>query len=117
MLENRKQESPALPVQEAIRLLLDLAPHIQISRHAPGKITIRFSLSSLGVLQDAGVGNFNQKIPGVRSAKVSLWRRTVDIEYDADQIPFEVWEDLVESNQNPEKRKDLRDRLTNFLKG
>ena len=96
---------------DTIRLLFDLAPHVQIAEHAPGKITMKFSFSGLGVLQNADLINLDQTIPGIRKARTSLWRRSVVIEYDEKLVPFSIWEDLTRSDHNPKQRKILRNRF------
>jgi hypothetical protein len=111
MADDRKKESSVLPTHDVIRLLFDLAPYIQITGHIPGKIAMRFSLSGLGVLHHADIGNIDQTIPGILKARTSLWRRSVVIEYDENQVPSTIWEDLARSDHNLEQRKILRDRL------
>jgi hypothetical protein len=111
MVDDLKQKSAVLPTHDVIRLLFDLAPHIQITGHVPGKITMRFSLSGLGVLQHTDIENIDQTIPGILKARTSLWKRSVVIEYDENQVPFSIWEDLARSDHHPEQRKILRDRL------
>lgn len=111
----REQHNPAPSTEDVIRLLFDLAPHIHIGEHVPGKITMKFSLSGLGVLQNADIKSMDQAIPGIHKARISLWRRSVVIEYDQDQVPYHVWEDLARADHDPERQRRLRDQLRDIL--
>jgi hypothetical protein len=101
MTDGRKKGNATVSADDVIRLLFDLAPHTEIAEHVPGKITMKFSLSGIVSLQNADIKKFSQAIPGIRKTTVRLWRRSVVIEYDKDQVPFSIWEDLVRSDQNP----------------
>ena len=110
-----REKGNTSPTDDTIRLLFDLTPHVRIAEHVPGKITMRFSLSGLGLLQNADFINIDQRIPGIRKTRTSLWRRAVVIEYDEDKVPFSIWEDLANCDHNPEQRKVLRKRLRKIL--
>ena len=101
---------------DVVQLLLDLAPHAKVLKHIPGKITIKFSLSGLGVIQNASIRNFDwAAVPWIKKASTSLWRRSVVIEYDEAEIYPEIWEDLVSADHDPAKRNLLKDRLRAIL--
>ena len=102
---------------EVIHLLLDLAPHIQITEHIPGKVAMRFGFGSLAVLQNADLGDIDRMIPGIRRTKTNLWRRSVVIEYDENQIPPELWEKLAAGSTDPAKREILKKSLSKLLIG
>jgi hypothetical protein len=102
---------------EVIHLLLNLAPHIHITEHTPGKVAMRFGLGSLAVLQNANIGDIDRMIPGIRRTKTHLWRRSVVIEYDENQIPPELWENLAAGATDPAQREILKKRLTGILTG
>jgi hypothetical protein len=87
-----------------------------ISKHIPGKITMKFSFSGLGAVQDASIKNFDwAAVPGIKKASTSLWRRSVVIQYDEDEIRPDIWEDLISADHDPEKRNLLKERLKPIL--
>ena len=111
---SRAENTPP-STNDVIQLLFDLAPHIRISEHVPGEIVLKFGLSGLGVLQDSDIGEIGRTIPGIRKARTSLWKRAVVIEYDEDQVPFDIWAELAASGHDPVRQKALRRRLRGII--
>jgi hypothetical protein len=111
-----KQETAA-SIDDMVHLFLDLAPHIQITEHTPGKIVMRFGLGSLAALQNTHIGDIDRMIPGIRRTKTNLWRRSIVIEYDENQISPELWESLAAGATDPDQREVLKKRLTRLLTG
>lgn len=111
----REKENIALPSDMVIHLLLDLAPHTRISKHIPGKITIQFSFSALGILKNANLKNIGYPVPGIRKTRTSLWKRSMVIEYDENRIPFNIWEDLLRYDHDPAQRIIVTTQLRKIL--
>jgi hypothetical protein len=59
--------------------------------HKPGRIIFKLSFRALGMMQDAQLHGLAESVPGIRKAKTNLLSRSVDIHYDHDQLPYDLW--------------------------
>ena len=105
----------SVETEKAVDIIFNLIPHLKLLNHQPGRITFKLSLSVLGILQDSELRHLGQAIPGIRKAKTSLLSRSVDIHYDHEQLPYDLWESLIELQHRPEQTSHVRTRLSNIF--
>jgi hypothetical protein len=98
-----------------IDLLLSLAPHAKVSHHEPGRITLQLSLLGLAKIQDGNYSGLTGIIPGILDTRTNLWSRSVDIDYDLEVLPFDLWESLLRLKEHPEESEQVRSRLKEIL--
>jgi hypothetical protein len=96
---------------KAVDIIFNLLPHLKVLKHKPGRIILKLSFKILGMMQDTQLRRLAETIPGIRKAKTSLLSRSVDIHYDHDQLPYDLWESLLELNHRPERASRVRTRL------
>jgi hypothetical protein len=100
---------------EMIDLLLGLVPYTKVSHHEPGRITLQLSLSGLAKIQDNNYDGLVDKIPGILDTRTNLWTRSVDIDYDLEVLPHDLWESLLGLKDAPEGSEQVRSRLKTVL--
>ena len=105
----------SVDTDKAVDIIFNLIPHLKVLNHEPGRITFQLSLSSLGILQDAELRDLGQAIPGIHKAKTRLLSRSVDIHYDHEQLPYDLWESLLELQRKPERTSHVRTRLSGIF--
>lgn len=96
---------------DPLEALLDLVPCVHVLEHRPGHLQLRFSLSSLAMLDRALLNELAHAVPGIVGSRANLFRRILHIEYDPEQIGFDVWEEILSLHEQPEKRADILERL------
>ncbi len=102
--------------EELIELLFDLIPHTRLTEHVPGRIRLQFMLSALGLLKGVNPKMLAKFIPpGILNTRTKLLSRTVIIDYDTDQLPYELLESLLQVREEPNKKPWLTDRLKKLL--
>ena len=109
-----KSES-VLDAEKIIDLLINLVPHTKVAHHEPGRITLKLLLPGLGVVQNDNFEGLVDAIPGILDTRLKLWSRSVDIDYDEELLPFDLWESLVGLKENPEGTAQVRLRLRSLL--
>ncbi|MGD9106906.1 MAG: hypothetical protein PVJ50_08350 [Desulfobacterales bacterium] len=105
----------SVDTEKAVDIIFNLVPHLKVLKHEPGRITFQLSFSGFVILQDAELRHIGKAIPGIRKAKTSLLSRSVDIHYDHEQLPYDLWESLLELQQRPERTSHVRTRLSSIF--
>ena len=82
--------------------LLGLIPHLEIAHHVPGRIRLRILLSGLGAVQNVDLQALVLSIPGVLGMRVNTAARSVVIEYNQQQLPYDLWETVGHLKSRPE---------------
>lgn len=102
-----------------IRFLLNLTHHTEIVDHVPGRITLSFSLSGLGLLLEEGAGltGMIDAIPGLKGYNLSMLWRSVVIDYDPKLLPDDLWSDLQELKKEPALEASVVKRLETIFNG
>lgn len=100
---------------KAVDIIFNLLPHLKMLNHEPGRITVKLSFSILEMFQDAKFRQLAKTIPGIRKAKTSWLSRSVDIHYDHEQLPYDLWESLLGLEKRPEQRSHVRTRLSSIF--
>lgn len=78
-----------------------LRKYITIKKSAPGRINIKFSLGILTDKEALKLANSPLDMPAaVLDAKVKMFSRTMQIDYDAAQVDKNVLEELVTTNSD-----------------
>jgi hypothetical protein len=105
------KSSEVLGAQDIFDILVDLAPHTEIAHHVPGNIKLRLGWAGLSLLDGIDLEAFMHSVPGILETRVRLLSRTVDIDYDPDRLPYELWELVGKLKEEPERADTLRARL------
>lgn len=107
---------------EIIDTLLALARIAKKAKHEPGKIVLEISNTQIPKLVSA-MGGVNieeevKNIPGYTGHKIKpgLLRTSVEIDYDTDKIPYDLWENLMGVSQAPDTLASVTDRLRGLFK-
>jgi hypothetical protein len=97
MEENTNQPKP----EEIIELILRLTPYLKIANHIPGRIKIRFMLTGLSIIENVDLNNLVGSIPGILRTHVLFLFQCIIIEYDSERFPCDLWETLLQLQDNP----------------
>ena len=92
--------------------LLGLIPYLEIAHHVPGRVRLRISLSGLGAVRNIDLQALVLSIPGVLSIRVNASARSVVIEYNQQQLPYELWETVKRLKSQPELTPQFANRLS-----
>jgi hypothetical protein len=91
--------------------LLLLAQHTEIVHHIPGRIRLRVTRSGVRLAATIDVPALLQAIPGIRQVRVNPVVGSVMVEYDAQRLPFPLWEKLgklkSDASLHPQLKRDL----------
>ena len=104
-----------IEVEELVRKLLEVAPHVKIAHHIPGRIRLKMSLSGLDTLMETDIEGIITAIPGVLNTRINAFAMSAVIEYDHEQLPYELWVTLGEVGTDHEKATEVAKRLTTLL--
>jgi hypothetical protein len=104
-----------IDADKAVDIIFDLLPHLKMLNHKPGRITLKLSLGVLRIFQDVKLHHLAESIPGIRKAKTSWLSRSVDIHYDHEQLPYDLWESLLGLEKRPEQASHVRTRLSSIF--
>ena len=102
-------------LNRVIRDIIGLAPYIEITRHIPGMVRLKFSLWGLTAARDIDFDALVRHIPGLLDTRVKLLSRSIVIDYDPVLIPGDLWEDLDRIKKKPELAVRVAERLQGLL--
>jgi hypothetical protein len=108
------KESGYMRPEDIINTVISLAPHAEICHHIPGRIRLRILPSGFSTIERSGVFQTIHSIPGVMNQRISFHSKSIVIEYDRKQIPYDLWELLGQIRNKPELAKVATD-LMRFL--
>ena len=91
--------------------LLKVAAHVKIAHHIPGRVRLKISLPGLTTAQEVDWDNMVGSIPGVLSLRINPFALSAIIEYDEDQLPYDLWEDIAQVDGKPERAEKVSARL------
>lgn len=113
---NEAMEPTYIPgVEEIVEVLLDVVPHTKVSHHVPGEIKLQIMLSIFKLKSRFDFRALASRIPGVLDARTSLIQRSVTIRYDERQLPYDLWESLVQLKKTPERKPQVTAHLKEVL--
>ena len=75
---------------------------MRIAHHIPGRVRLKLG-DGADAAAVAGVASFTRsaaKVRGIRSVKVNPLARSCVVEYDPDQIPPSVWQDIADGRRS-----------------
>jgi hypothetical protein len=101
--------------ENIVALLLDLAPYTKVLEHQPGRISLQLAFSGLVTVQENDISGLLEAIPGILDTRTKWWSRSVEIDYDVEQLPYDLWEALLSVKDNPDGAGQVRDRLRTVL--
>jgi hypothetical protein len=90
-----------------IEELLTLARHLEIAHHVPGRIRLRILASGFVKVQAFDIAGIVLGIPGVIGMRTNAAARSVIIEYNQAQLPFDLWQKLGQIKQQPERTEEV----------
>jgi hypothetical protein len=89
--------------------LFHLRKHLRIKNHSPGFLKLKVGLSMLKDPAFTDLPDFEEKPRGVNKVKLSLFSRTVSLDYDPDIIPPGLLEELVATEDADRGREIIAD--------
>jgi hypothetical protein len=89
--------------------LFHLRKHLRIKNHTPGFLKLKIGMSMLKDPAFADLPDFDEKPRGVNKVKLSLFSRTVSLDYDPDIIPPGLLEELVATDDADRSRAIMAD--------
>lgn len=102
---------------ELVDILVNLAKIASKAEHSSGKIVLEIPNTQIPKLI-SNMGNMSLeeevgKIPGLTGYKVrpGLLKTKLDIKYDPEKIPYDLWESLMEISKAPDTIASVTDRL------
>ena len=104
-------ETDYLLFDHIVSVLTKLIEHTTITNHIPGKIRLKVSLSAIKILKSIDVDEMIRYFPGLLDYQFKPLKRTVDIEYDHEQMPYDIWESMEQSKKQPELKTKLKEQL------
>lgn len=96
--------------------LLRIAPHVKIAAHIPGRIRLRISVSGVKTVQKVDMEITAGSIPGIRNMRINPFARSAIIEYDREQLPYDLWESLGQVRNRPELAPEVGEKLHSLFK-
>jgi hypothetical protein len=90
--------------------LFELACHIEIAHHIPGRIRLKLKLAGLSVAQDIELENL-MNFAGITETRTNIAARSIVISYDNALIAPELWDRLIDAGKNPSLRPPLKEEL------
>ncbi len=92
---------------QAWQFIERFAPQAGIAHHIPGRVRIKLDigmaeLSGLDALHPERLRDALSDIRGISAMRINLLARSCTVEYDADVIPPQAWEDLLACRETPE---------------
>jgi hypothetical protein len=91
--------------------LLPLVPHLEIAHHVNGRVRLKVLPSGLRAVQGIDIKALLAAIRGVLKIRVNTLARSVVIDYDHHQIPFDFWPQLAQLKFKPELLNEVTDQL------
>jgi hypothetical protein len=104
-------------IDDLVQAIILLAPHEQIAHHVPGRIRLKILPSGLDAVKSIDVQNMIESIPGVLLTRLNFLARSLVIEYDRDQLPYDLWESLGQLRNHPDLAHEVAERLRILLDG
>jgi hypothetical protein len=108
--------------EEIIDSLVSLAKIAKKTEHQPGKIILEISNTQIPKLISM-MGGVNieeevKSIPGYTNHKIKpgLLKTSLEIDYDPEKIPYDLWESLMEISNAPQAVAAVTDRLRDLFK-
>jgi hypothetical protein len=102
--ESAVLQDNTIPVDD----IIELASHTQIKRHTPGRIKLVLKYSGVKLIKKIDFSEVLTRIPGVLDTRVSILTRSVEVDYDPELLPYDLWEYLVRRNGSPELKEKIR---------
>ena len=100
-----------IDLDRIIEGLLAIAPKVEIAHHIPGRIRLKIMLSGLGAIKGVDLNGIVGAIPGIFNYRINAFARSAVIKYDQEQLPYDLWESIVEAGNGSEITAEVEDRL------
>lgn len=87
--------------------LLPLRRHLTVAHHIRGRLRLRLALSGVKAVGPGLVAKLQDQmnaVPAILALRVNLAALSVVIEYDAERIPADWWQALLEANDDEAQR-------------
>jgi hypothetical protein len=86
-----------------------------VSHHVPGEIKLQIMLSILKRIPSSDFRALTRNIPGIIDTQANLIERSVTIQYDEQQLPYDLWESLMQLKEKPEQKSQVTVRIKEAL--
>ena len=94
-----------------IEKLIELAAQTAIVHHIPGRIRLKVKLPGLLLARDLEAAELVNQFAGILDARTNAAARSIVISYDTRIIAPDIWERLVNGNNDPSPANSLREIL------
>jgi hypothetical protein len=94
--------------------LLDHMLYLKIAHHVEGRIRVKASWSGakkLSTVNDGELAQIIAEIPGIEEYRINKKALSVVIHYDAEVLPFALWEEVAALGEYPLLRERVKTRL------
>jgi hypothetical protein len=110
-----KKNTQIADAEKLAELLLKLVPHTKVLHHVPGEIKLQIMLSMLKSIPTSVFRALTTTLPGILDTRTSLIQRSVTIQYDEQQLPYDFWESLIRLNDKPDQKSQVTARIKEVL--
>jgi len=86
--------------------IYSLRKHLSVKEHRPGLLKLKIDLAVLADPNLSGLPSFDAPPPGVNNVRVSMFARTLTLDYDQGLLPPDLLEELV-STKDDDRFQDI----------
>ena len=103
------------PLDGRVQELLDLVPHLEVAHHVPGRIRLRVLPSGLRLVMHSNVEGVVRSIPGILRMRINAPARSIIIEYNQAQLPYDLWQSVAQARHKPELAREIAIRIGGMM--
>ena len=101
--------------EKFVDFLVNIVDYTDLSKHEPGKITFKFSMSAyrraVSALDGISVSDAMKDFRGIKDYDFSLFWRTLEIVYDPSIVDRTLWGELIGAKGNESRKHEVKDRI------
>lgn len=102
-------------LERAMDLVLEMAPHLRVAHHVPGRIRFKLLPSGIDIGERLARNGLVAHIPGIESVSARKLSRSLVLEYDPKVLTDELWDALGRVHESPDLEEVVRRRLRGLL--
>jgi hypothetical protein len=99
---------------QIVYFLLELAPHVSMASHIPGRVRLKVSRKGIDVARSKSPSRLKENlhsIRGVKSFRFKLLSRSLVVDYDPEVLEGDLWEDLAKLEGDPVSAVKVSERV------
>jgi hypothetical protein len=104
------------PWDGQLQELLNLVPHLEVAHHVPGRIRLRVLPSGLHLVMRSNIQKTVQSMRGILHIRISAPARSIIIDYDQAQLPYDLWQSVAQVRRKPELAGEVALRIGALIK-